>query len=106
VNALASRAMDGISEAISKTGIKACVTGAGSMFRVHMKAQPPHNFREAYMTPDENAMIKFMLDHLFDAGFMMINTCSATMSTPMTNDEIDSLVDAMTNGFAKIVAAG
>jgi glutamate-1-semialdehyde 2,1-aminomutase len=47
-----------------------------------------------------------MLDHLFDAGFVMINTCTATMSTPMTEDDIDALVDAMRDGFEKIVAMG
>jgi glutamate-1-semialdehyde 2,1-aminomutase len=106
LNALAHRAMDGINVAIRDTGIEACVTGDGSMFRVHMKAHPPHNFREAYMTPEQNAKIRFMLDHLFDAGFVMINTCTATMSTPMTEDDIDALVDAMRDGFEKIVAMG
>lgn len=102
LNRLAKRAMDGITTAIDDTGISACVTGDGSMFRLHMKPNPPHNFREAYMTPEENAKIKFMLNHLFDAGFMMINTCTATMSTPMTEVEIDALVIAMKEGFVKL----
>ncbi|MGV6814155.1 MAG: aspartate aminotransferase family protein, partial [Phycisphaerales bacterium] len=54
LNALAKRAMDGINDAIRETGVTACVTGGGAMFRVHMKANPPHNFREAYLTPEEN----------------------------------------------------
>lgn len=102
LNGLAKRAMDGITSAIRDTGIKACVTGDGSMFRLHMKASPPHNFREAYMTPEENAKIRFMLDHLFDAGFVMINTCTATMSTPMSEVEIDALVSAMRDGFVRL----
>ena len=102
LNGLAKRAMDGITTAIKDTGISACVTGDGSMFRLHMKPNPPHNFREAYMTPEESAKIKFMLDHLFDAGFVMINTCTATMSTPMTEVEIDALVIAMKDGFVKL----
>jgi len=106
LNALAHRAMEGINIAIHDSGIDACVTGDGSMFRVHMKAHPPHNFREAYMTPEESARIKFMLDHMFDAGFVMINTCTATMSTPMTETEIDLFVAAIRDGFEKIVATG
>ncbi|MFG0245874.1 MAG: aspartate aminotransferase family protein [Phycisphaerales bacterium JB052] len=104
LNALAKRAMEGITNAIEEVGIDACVTGDGSMFRLHMKPSPPRNFREAYMTPHENAQIKFMLDHLFDAGFVMINTCTATMSTPMTEVEIDALVGAMKEGFVKLAA--
>ncbi len=102
LNALTQRVMDGIGRAAQATGARACVTGAGSMFRVHMKATPPRDFREAFLTPEENRRLKIMLDHLFDAGFLMINTCSGTLSTPMTEAEIDQLVDAMRGGFEKI----
>ncbi len=102
LNGLAERAMTGIEAAARDVGAAACVTGAGSMFRVHMKAAPPRNFREAFATPAESARLKVMLDHLFDAGMIMINTCSATLSTPMTEVEIDALVDAMRGGFEKI----
>ena len=102
VNALARRAIDGITEAAARTGVRACVTGGGSMFRVHMKAQPPQNYREAYLTPEESARLKTMLDHLFADGFLMINTCSATISTPMGEDEIDALVASMERGFRKL----
>ena len=101
LNALAKRAMDGIEAAIAETGATACVTGAGSMFRVHFKATAPRNYREAFMTAEENARLKIMLDHLFENGFMMINTCTATLSTAMTEVEIDALVAAMKGGFEK-----
>ena len=102
INALAARAMDEINEAAKETGANACVSGGGSMFRVHMKKSPPRDFREAFQTPEETARLKIMLDHLFNAGIIMINTCTATLSTPMTDSEIDELVSAMREGFAKI----
>ncbi len=102
VNALATRAMRGIDEAARRTGARACVTGGGSILRVHMKESPPRNFREAYLTPEENERLKAMLEHLFHAGFVMINTCSAMMSTPMAECDIDALVAAMGEGFEKI----
>jgi glutamate-1-semialdehyde 2,1-aminomutase len=104
LNALAKRAIYGIEEAIRETGAKACVTGAGSMFRIHMKQDPPKNFREAYLTKEENAKLKILLDHLFDEGFLMINTCSAALSTAMTEAEIDALVSAIKSGFQKLKA--
>lgn len=104
LNKLAQRAIKGLNDAISETGISACVTGGGSMFRVHMKAQEPHNFREAFCTPEQNAQIKLLLDHMFDEGFVLINTCSATLSTPMTEVEIDALVSAFKTGFERIVS--
>jgi glutamate-1-semialdehyde 2,1-aminomutase len=102
LNALAERAMRGIDEAIRRIGATACVTGTGSMFRVHVKAKPPANYREAYLTPEESRRLKALLDHLFDAGFLMINTCSATISTPMGESEVDALVDAIESGLRAI----
>lgn len=72
------------------------------MFRVHLKPEPPRNHRESYSTPEEARRLGVLLDHLFDSGFMMINTCSATLSTPMGDDEIDALVGAFAEGFERI----
>ncbi|RNC81882.1 MAG: aspartate aminotransferase family protein [Phycisphaera sp.] len=104
LNSLNDRAMRGIEQAIAETGARACITGAGSMFRVHMKPTPPMNYREAYTTPEENKRLSVMLGHLFDNGFVMINTCSGTLSTPMTESEIDDLVAACKSGFEKIAS--
>jgi glutamate-1-semialdehyde 2,1-aminomutase len=106
LNTLAARAMAGIESAIEASGVTACVTGGGSIFRVHMKPQPPRTFREAFQTPDEARKIKMLLDHLFAEGFIMINTCTATLSTPMTESEIDALVGAFRTGFEKVAAEG
>ena len=102
INALSERARIGITEAAKATGARACVTGTGSILRVHMKEAPPRNFREAYLSPEEGARLSALLDHLFEAGFIMINTCTAMMSTPMTEVEIDALVTACGEGFEKI----
>ena len=102
LNDLAWRAVVGVRSAIEATGIDACVTGSGSMFRVHLKAQPPANHRDAFATPEEARNLAILLDHLFDSGFMMINTCSATLSTAMGEEEIDALVAAMADGFEKV----
>ena len=102
LNGLAVRAVKGIEAAIERTGARACVTGGGSMFRLHFKPTPPRNYREAYQGPQELAQLKTMLDHLFDGGAMMINTCSAALSTAMGEVEIDELVDLMESGLGKL----
>jgi len=102
LNRLAERAMKGIEQAIARTGARACVTGGGSMFRVHLKAKPPANYREAYQTPEESKRVKALLDHMFHEGFLLINTCSATLSTPMGESEIDALVAAFESGLKRV----
>ncbi|MEZ6212103.1 MAG: aspartate aminotransferase family protein [Phycisphaerales bacterium] len=83
LNGMAERAIASIQEMIRETGARASVTGGGSMFRVHMKATAPTNYREAHTTAEENKRVKVMLDHMFDAGFILINSCSCALSTPM-----------------------
>lgn len=102
LNELADYARNRIKEVIGIADVPACVTGGGSMFRVHMKPNAPANYRAAYVTPEEASLIRMMLDHLFDNGIMMINTCSGTLSTVMTKREIDVLAEAMLGGFRKI----
>jgi len=104
LNALAERAMHGIREAIGRTNAQACVTGTGSMFRVHMKPTAPLDYRQQFLSADESKRLKVLLDHLFQEGFLMINTCSATLSTPMTEVEIDALVDAVEGGLRRIAS--
>ena len=105
VNHLAKRAMTGIREAIDNTGARACVTGGGSMFRIHLKDNPPANYREAFATPDESRRINLLLDHLLEEGLIMINTCSAAISTAMSEAEIDTLVAATASGLGKLTQA-
>jgi glutamate-1-semialdehyde 2,1-aminomutase len=71
------------------------------MFRVHMKAQEPRNYREAFMGPDEVALVRSLLEHLLGEGFLMINTGTAAISTAMSERDIDDLVEAMRRWFMK-----
>jgi len=102
LNRLADRARHQLAAAIKVADIPACVTGGGSMFRVHLKPVAPKNYREAFMDEKETQLIKTLLDHLFANGLMMINTCSGVLSTPMTEKEIDRLAEVMLGGFRKL----
>lgn len=102
VNALAERARRQIVEAIKVVDIPGCVTGGGSMLRVHMKAEVPGDYRSAYVGPAEARLIKVLLDHLFANGIVPINTCSLAVSTVMSEKEVDVLSEAMLGGFRKI----
>ena len=102
VNQLAERACAQIREAIEVAGIPACVTGGGSMYRVHMKSTVEGGYRSAYVSPGEAKLVKALLDYLFYNGIMMINTCSFTISTVMTEKEIDTLSEVMLDGFRRL----
>ncbi len=102
LNALGELARRRVGEAIAAAGFPACVVGAGSLFRIHMTPTPPTTYREAYVDPDRARLTKALLDHAFDHGIMLINTCSGALSTAMTESEIDTLGEVLLAGFRKL----
>ncbi|MDG1997248.1 MAG: aspartate aminotransferase family protein [Emcibacteraceae bacterium] len=102
LNKLADYARNSIRETINLADVPVSVSGAGSMYRIHMKENVPNTYREGYVTPAESALIKTLLDHMFDEGIMMINTCSGVLSTVMTEAEIDRLAQSALNSFRKM----
>lgn len=102
VNALAQSAMEALGDVIRAGGHEACVTGGGSMFRVHLKEHPPLNYRECYLSAEKNQQLGVLLDHLFDEGLIMINTCTAALSTAMGEAELDRLVAAVKGGLERL----
>ncbi len=102
INQLAVLAKNNISEAIRIADIPACITGSGSLLRLHLKQNPPLNYRDTILSKQQSSHLKILLDHLFDNGIMMINTCTFALSTVMTEEEINKLTEVMLSGFRKI----
>jgi len=99
INLLALKTKELITHSIEKVGIKACITGEGAMLRVHFKSHPPTNYRESFLNEDEAKALKIVLTHANDQGIMLINTCSMMLSTVMTINEIEKLVQVLEQGF-------
>jgi glutamate-1-semialdehyde 2,1-aminomutase len=100
LNALTSKAISQIEEAIRIAGVPVCITGAGSMFRFHLKPEPPSTYRAAYQPKEVKDLIDQMLDYLFDKeNILMINTMACMFNTVMTHAEVDRLSEGLLNTF-------
>jgi glutamate-1-semialdehyde 2,1-aminomutase len=104
INRLGEVARRQIGEAIRTAGIPACVTGGGSIFRIHLKTEPPNNYRQSYVTPSEARLLRALIEHALEEGVILIGTCSGALSTPMNQTEIDRLSEVLLSGFRKIKA--
>jgi glutamate-1-semialdehyde 2,1-aminomutase len=102
LNDLGGRARRQIAEAIAASGFPASVTGAGSLFRIHMTPEPPATYRQAYVDPVRARYTRALLDHAFEHGVMLIGTGSGALSTVMTGGEIDTLSEVLLDGFRKL----
>ncbi len=103
LNALTAKAIQQIEESVRIADVPVSLTGAGSMFRVHLRPTPPTTYREAYQTKEAAALVNELLDYLFyKENIMMINTCACMFSTALGQHEVDRLSQAMLNGFRQI----
>ncbi|WP_292544313.1 aspartate aminotransferase family protein [Mesorhizobium sp.] len=102
LNALGDRARRSIGEAIKTAGVPACVTGQGSMFRIHLSADAPANYRQAYLSPEKSAILSAFVGHLFDGGLIMVETGTGFLSTAMSEHDIDNLAAVVLAALRKI----
>ncbi len=102
LNQLGNYARQKITDAINASGFPACVTGAGSMFRVHFKNVVPTSYRAAYQDANELRQMAFIVDYLYDRGFIMINTCSAALSTVLTETDVDQMAVTLEAGLVEL----
>ena len=102
VNRLAKLAVDAINEKIEAHGVPVSVTGAGSMFRIHMHADPPTNHRETHLDPAAAERLKRFHNRMLDCGILLIYSGAGAISTPMGETEIDQLVTAVDKSLAAL----
>lgn len=106
LNALTAKAIQQIEEAIRLADVPVSITGAGSMFRFHLKPNPPKSYREAYQSKAVASVINQLLDYMyFDEKILMINTFACMFSTVMTQTEIDRISEGLHRAFVKFKPA-
>jgi glutamate-1-semialdehyde 2,1-aminomutase len=84
---------DGIAQAIEKSGVSLCVTGAASLFRIHPTKLPPKDYREAYLTPGGASVMKELTRFFAANGIILPYGAAAALSTPMTRADADTIVE-------------
>ncbi len=100
LNLLTSSAINQINEAIRFADVPVCLTGAGSMFRFHLKPEPPVTYRSAFQPKEVKDVIDLILDHMYDKeNILMINTLACMFSTVITQSEVDRLSEGLLNAF-------
>lgn len=100
LNATTETAVQQVNEAIKLADVPVSVSGAGSMFRIHLKPVAPTTYREAYQPAAEKQLIKELLDFMYyQEKILMINTCSCMLSTVTGQKEIDTLSEGLERAF-------
>lgn len=99
LNSLGDSVRATLREVITEAGADASVTGAGSMFRIHLTSRAPRNYREAYVDKQRKARLDRFLSALLERGVMLANTGAGMLSTVMGDEEVDHLRRAVRCGL-------
>jgi len=100
LNKLTSKAISQINEAIKIADVQVSVTGAGSMFRIHLRAVPPTTYRDAYQSKETSQVISEILNYLYaKENLLLVNTLSCMFSTVLSQKEVDRLSEGLLRAF-------
>lgn len=93
-----------LSQAILRHGAAMSVTGAASLLRIHPKPKPPREFRDAFLRPDEAALMKRLSRYFAAHDILLPDAAAACLSTPMGEDEIAQIADVFDQFLANYPA--
>lgn len=100
LNELTKKAIYQIEEAVKIADVPVSITGAGSMFRMHLTNKVPTTYREAYQNKEVKNLIDEILDYLYyKENMLLVNTLSCMFSTALTQNEVDKLSEALLKAF-------
>lgn len=83
----------------SRLGLKAQVTGYGSLFRIHPLRTEITDYRSAFVPSAQKQALAIIHRGLFERGFLLTPNCSGALSTPMTDSDISDLSDAIVDAI-------
>jgi glutamate-1-semialdehyde 2,1-aminomutase len=105
LDALGDRARDGLRSALHDTGLAGAVHGCNSMVALIFNDSPFSNYRELPLRRREAEMIYALHRYLLNNGVQIIPHGLMLLSTAMTEDDIDEMVDACRAGMRLLAAA-
>lgn len=102
LNELGAFARKQVEQAIRASGMQACVTGAGSMFRMHLREEAPATYRDAHLDPAAKKLLARFVDHVLEEGVMLTNTATAMLSTAMKKADVERMAEAVLASLRKL----
>lgn len=102
LNDLGNYARSRLQQAFDDTKTPGQVTGQGSLFLLHLKSGDLVNYRAAYRDPAERARLGDLIRSIRSKGILLSPIGLGCLSTPMTREHVDQLVDAVRSGLQQL----
>ncbi|MBL8670063.1 MAG: aspartate aminotransferase family protein [Alphaproteobacteria bacterium] len=99
LDALGARLRDGANALLLQKGIAGIVTGMGSLFRIHLGKTDVHDYRSQWPSDAQRGQIARLHRFFMASGMLLTPNCSGSLSTPMTEAEIDRFLAVLAEGI-------
>ncbi|GAB5467491.1 MAG: aspartate aminotransferase family protein [Rhodospirillales bacterium] len=94
LNAKGERLRAALRETIATSEMPISVTGAGSLFRLHMRPSEPRTYREFYPSPQAQALNRYIVKSLLGRGIYLPETSTSSLTTAMEESDLAQVVAA------------
>jgi glutamate-1-semialdehyde 2,1-aminomutase len=92
--ALGAYIREGLAEALDGARIPGQITGAGSLFGIHLHDRPLTDYQSWEGSPEDGALRSQVAGALFENGAVLAPSLTGCLSTPMTETDANTLLDA------------
>ncbi len=92
-----------LAKVLENSSIPGSVTGAGSLFRIHMKAGEVKDYRTSYSDQKTAKLTAAVYRGLLSRGILVSSTLSGALSTPMSEKDLDAFTAAFADSLAAAV---
>lgn len=96
---LGDQLRSGILETLDRHGIEGQVTGAGSLFFIHLHSRPLTDYRSSIMTREEQTFATKLHRTMLLNGILMSTSVCGCLSTPMSETDIAAFTDALNHSI-------
>ncbi|CAN5730727.1 aspartate aminotransferase family protein [soil metagenome] len=103
LGALGAYIREGLAEAMDGARVQGQVTGAGSLFGIHLHDRPLTGYQSWEGPPEEGVLRHRVADGVFSHGAVMSPALTGCLSTPMTETEANALIDAFSAALREVV---
>lgn len=88
-----------INEAFRRQNIPGGAVGLGSLLKIHFTDKPVRDYRSAYMSDAESRQLAAFNLNLLNNGILVASYGLMALSTPMTDDDVQEIVSAVSNSL-------
>jgi glutamate-1-semialdehyde 2,1-aminomutase len=99
LDALGNYLREGLAEAMDGARLEGQVTGHGSLFGIHMHARPLSDYRSSHGRLAERARGSATFNGMLAHGVIVSPALTGCLSTPMTEADANTLIDAFAAGL-------